>query len=171
MRNRDVGFLIIGISAVIGFIIYSFNQALTEIVSTSCTHGTSCPMWGTIEFQTNVSIALMALIAVIGAYLVFAGWKGDGKVLRQEKVVRVEKLEEKEIDAEGLMKSVADMGPDAKAVLDRIIKSDGTIFQSELAEKTGLGKVKVTRVLDKLEGKGIVERKRRGMTNVVILKR
>ena len=73
--------------------------------------------------------------------------------------------------SQSAMKSVADMGPDAKAALELIIKSDGTIFQSELAEKSGLGKVKVTRVLDKLEGKGIVERKRRGMTNVVILKR
>ncbi|MFH0956235.1 MAG: MarR family transcriptional regulator [Candidatus Aenigmatarchaeota archaeon] len=167
MRNRDVGFLIMGISAVIGFIIYSFNQALTEIVATSCTHGTSCPMWGTIEFQTNVSLALMALIGIIGAYLVFFG-KGHEESIR---IRKVETLPGKEIDASGLMKSVADMGPDAKSVLEHVIKSDGTIFQSELAEKTGLGKVKVTRVLDKLEGKGIVERKRRGMTNVVILKR
>jgi uncharacterized membrane protein len=167
MKNRDVGFLIIGISAVIGFIIYSFNQALTDIVSTSCTHGTSCPMWGTIQFQTNVSLSLMALIALIGAYLIFFG-KGYEESIR---IKKVETLPEKEIDASGLMKSVADMGPDAKAVLEHIIKSDGTIFQSELTEKSGLGKVKVTRVLDRLEGKGIVERKRRGMTNVVILKR
>ena len=33
-----------------------------------------------------------------------------------------------------------------------------------------LNKVKITRILDKLEGMGILERKRRGMTNVVILK-
>lgn len=169
MRNREVGFLIIGISAVIGFIIYSFNSALTDIVATSCTHGESCPMWGTIAFQTNVSIALMGLIGVIGAYLVFFGEGHDESA--GIRIQKVETLPEKEIDATGLMKSVADMGPDAKAVLDHIIKSDGTVFQSELAEKSGLGKVKVTRVLDRLEGKGIVERKRRGMTNVVILKR
>jgi uncharacterized membrane protein len=167
MRNRAVGLMVVGISAVIGFIIYSFNRALTDIVATSCTHGTSCPMWGTIEFQTNVSLSLMAIIAVIGAYLIFFGGGHEESI----RIKKVETLPEKEIDATGLMKSVADMGPDAKSVLEHIIKSDGTIFQSELAEKSGLGKVKVTRVLDRLEGKGIVERKRRGMTNVVILKR
>jgi len=34
-----------------------------------------------------------------------------------------------------------------------------------------LGKVKVSRILDKLEGKGLVETKTRGMTNVILLKK
>ena len=44
------------------------------------------------------------------------------------------------------------------------------MFQSDIAEKTGFDKVKVTRVLDRLEGKQLIERKRRGMTNIVILR-
>ena len=39
----------------------------------------------------------------------------------------------------------------------------------EFIDRT-MTKVKVTRILDKLEGRGLVERKRRGMTNVVMLK-
>ena len=53
-----------------------------------------------------------------------------------------------------------------KAVED----AQGTIFQPDLADKTGFSKVKVTRILDRLEGKQLIERKRRGMTNVVVLK-
>ena len=45
-----------------------------------------------------------------------------------------------------------------------------TIFQSDLVEKTEFDKVKVSRILDKLEGRQLIERKRRGMTNVVVLK-
>ena len=37
-------------------------------------------------------------------------------------------------------------------------------------EKLEIGKVGMTRILDKLESKDIVERKRRGMNNVVVLK-
>ena len=37
-------------------------------------------------------------------------------------------------------------------------------------EKLGTGKVGITRLLDKLESKQIIERKRRGMNNVVVLK-
>ncbi len=63
-----------------------------------------------------------------------------------------------------------EMDSEEKSVLEKIIEAQGMIFQSELVDKTDLTKVKVTRILDKLEGKGVIERKRRGMTNVAILK-
>ena len=63
------------------------------------------------------------------------------------------------------------LNSEEKKVMETIIHAEGSIFQSELAEKTGFDKVKITRILDKLEGRQIIERKRRGMTNVVILKR
>ena len=62
-----------------------------------------------------------------------------------------------------------DFNDDEKKIFNEIVK-ENSIFQSELVDRTGLNKVKVTRSLDKLEGKGLIERKRRGMTNVVILK-
>lgn len=48
--------------------------------------------------------------------------------------------------------------------------SQGSIYQSDIMKQTQLSKVKVSRVLDRMEGKSILERKRRGMTNIVILK-
>lgn len=51
-----------------------------------------------------------------------------------------------------------------------IIDSDGIINQSELVEKTGLPKSNVSRALDLLESRGLIERKRRGMGNIVLLK-
>jgi len=168
MRNRIVGFLVIGIAALIGFIIYSFNAAMTNIVNTSCTHGPSCPMWGTIDFQTNVSIAVMIIIVLIGLYLIFFG--KEEKVITKIKTVR-QQIEPKEVTKENYNKILSTLAQDDKIVLEKIIGSDGTIFQSELVEKLGFPKAKVTRILDRLEGRGLVERKRRGMTNVVILKR
>ncbi len=67
------------------------------------------------------------------------------------------------------LKKIPQLIGDEKIIYDEISK-ERSIFQSTLVEKTGLSKVKVTRILDKLEGKGIIERKRRGMTNMVILK-
>ena len=37
-------------------------------------------------------------------------------------------------------------------------------------ERLNTGKVKITRLLDKLEAKDLIERKRRGMNNIVVLK-
>jgi len=59
---------------------------------------------------------------------------------------------------------------DEKLVLEKIIEAQGIIFQSALVEKTKFSKSKISRILNKLEAKGLIERKRHGMTNVVILK-
>jgi GTP-sensing pleiotropic transcriptional regulator CodY len=60
--------------------------------------------------------------------------------------------------------------PDEKIIVRIIIDDGGTIFQSQLVEKSGFSKSKVSLNLDKLEARRILERKRRGMTNVVVLK-
>ncbi|NOQ38023.1 hypothetical protein GQ472_03965 [archaeon] len=153
MKNRTVGLLIVGISALIGFIIYSFNRALTEIVNEACVHGSTCPMWGTINFQTNISISIMASLIILGAYIAFFTRENDAVQSRK--------------DYRQIMKTLSD---EEKLVLTTIIDADGTIFQSALVEATSFSKVKVTRILDRLEGKRVIERKRRGMTNVVILR-
>ena len=59
---------------------------------------------------------------------------------------------------------------DEKEIVKLIIAEGGTIFQSQLVEKSGFSKSKVSLILDRLEAKRIVERKRRGMTNAVVLK-
>ncbi len=154
MRNKQVGILLMGVSLLIGFIVFSFNKALKDIVSDSCSHGPECAMWGTIELQTNISIGLILFILLGGAYLFFSGRKIDSSAeFKKDNSKILKKLNE-----------------DEKFVLDKIKEEDGSIFQSTLVEKTEFNKVKITRILDRLEGLNIIERKRRGMTNVVILK-
>lgn len=167
MKNRIVGFIVVGIAALMGFIIFSFNNALTDIVNTSCSHGSSCPMWGSIHFQTNISIGITVFVVLIGLYLIFFG--KEEKIITRLKKIK-EQIKPKEITKENYKKIMSSLNSDEKLVLGKIIDSQGTIFQSELVDKTNFPKVKITRILDKLEGRGLVERKRRGMTNVVILK-
>lgn len=58
-----------------------------------------------------------------------------------------------------------------RTIYQLIKESNGSIYQSELVKQTGFNKVKITRILDKLEhDDAIIERKRRGMTNLVVLK-
>ncbi|MBT3416592.1 hypothetical protein HN706_01290 [Candidatus Woesearchaeota archaeon] len=154
MKNKQVGTLLMGVSLLIGFIVFSFNKALKDIVADSCSHGSECAMWGTIELQTNISIGLVLFILFGGAYLFFSGKKINSPI------------ESKKDHSEILKK----LNENEKFVLDKIKEEDGSIFQSTLVEKTEFNKVKITRILDRLEGLNIIERKRRGMTNVVILK-
>ena len=55
-------------------------------------------------------------------------------------------------------------------IMNIVLREDGSVYQSDLIKETKKSKVQVSRVLDKLEGKGLIERKRRGMTNVIVLK-
>ena len=60
--------------------------------------------------------------------------------------------------------------PDEKGIYKLLLDSGGTIFQSEIVENTSFPKARVTRILDRLESQDLLERRRRGMTNVVVLK-
>ena len=153
MKNRQAGYLIIGISTLIGFIIYTFNKALTDMVAKSCSDGASCPMWGTLNAQNNICLGVMTFVVFIGLFFVFfSETKTTSPTIKDYSKIK------------------KDLSGDEKKILECVLNAEGTMFQSELVEKSNFTKVKVTRLLDKLEGKGIIERKRRGMTNVVILR-
>lgn len=167
MRNKIVGLLIIGIALLVGFIVYIFNRALTDIVSTTCTHGPSCSMWSTIDFQTKIGIGIMLFIILIGLYLVFFG--KEEKIITKIKKVK-EQVKSKKITKDTFKKVMSKLSDNEKNVFEKVIESGGSIFQSKLVDASSMSKVKVTRILDRLEGKGLIERKRRGMTNIVLLK-
>lgn len=56
-----------------------------------------------------------------------------------------------------------------REVYETILDADGVIAQSDIVDATDLSKATVSRTLDGLETKNLVERKRRGMGNMVLL--
>jgi len=56
-----------------------------------------------------------------------------------------------------------------KRTLEIIKEHDGRVLQSELMSMSGFSKVKVHRILKKLEAQGIIRRSRFGITNSVML--
>jgi hypothetical protein len=155
MRNRNVGFLIVGISVLIGVIILLFNSGLKDIVDTTCEHGSTCVMYDTISMQTNLSFVIVGLVFAIGVFLIFS--KENVKI-----VIKKVKEKKKRINVSGL-------GSEEKKVVDILKREKGAFFQRSVMEEIGCGKVKMTRIVDKLEAKGLVERKRRGMNNILVL--
>lgn len=156
MKNKNVGFLILGISAVISLIVIGFNIGLKKIVAQTCFHGPECSMYGTISIQTWTSLSIVGLLAIIGLFLIFSP--------PEEKIVfKKIKEKKKKLNLEGLNK-------EERLIVDLLQKENGGMFQRDLMEKLDMGKVKITRTLDKLESKELVERKRRGMNNLVLLK-
>lgn len=161
MENKRVGWLIVGIGILMSFIVFIFNMALNRIVGDTCTHGSSCSMYDTIAIQTWVSVAIILAIFGIGIYIMLS--KPEEKTIHKTVVKRIkEKKKEKKIDLKELNEK------ERKAI--KIIQEERGIFQKELMERLEIGKVGMTRLLDKLEAKDLIERKRRGMNNFVMLK-
>jgi len=160
MKNKYVGYIILGISFLIILITFMFKKALTGFVESSCTlaHGEdACPMYDTISQQTYLALAIVSILLIVGLILLFS---------KPEKEIVIKKIEKKKPEKRY---DLSDLKPEEIRVFE-LIKENKTIFQADLIDKTKFGKAKMTRIIDRLEGKGIVERRRRGMTNVVVLK-
>ncbi|MEM4332520.1 MAG: MarR family transcriptional regulator [Candidatus Micrarchaeia archaeon] len=99
----------------------------------------------------------MVVIILIGLYLIFFSDKKKAEF----NVAAPNKQED----------LYSRLSGEEKEIIKLIIKSNGAIYQSELVDKTGFGKVRISRLLDKLEGKGLIERRRRGMTNMILLRK
>ena len=165
MENKYVGYMLLGISVFIIILIFLFNSTMRSFVNETCSleHGSSCPMYAAISKQTYLAFGVTGLLIIVSFILIFSK---PQKEIQKETIIQTKTVEKK---VPKKVFDTSDLKPEEKQVFE-LIQNNKAIFQADLIEKTGFGKAKMTRIIDRLEGKGFVERKRRGMTNVVVLK-
>ena len=167
MENRYVGLLIIGIVIIFFFVIISFNNALEKSIeislTNSCSHEETCPMQVTLKNQKIISYSLMGLLLLVGLFITFFMKEGSREELKLYK-------KEIKLSPEEIGQKIEDLEPEEKTLMQILLREEGSVYQSDLIKETSLSKVKISRLLDRLEGKGLIERKRRGMTNIIILR-
>jgi len=156
MENKYVGYILIAVSIILLINVISISSIFNSNNQSFCT-ADSCPYHQSFNQIIYLSISTIVLLLITGIILIKS--KPEEKTIIKE--IEVEKPK-KEIDT-------SELNAEEKEVLN-LIKENKAMFQADLIEKTEFGKVKMTRIIDRLEGKDIVERKRRGMNNVVVLK-
>ena len=103
-----------------------------------------------LPWLITMGFSISILLLVGGIFLILYPWqKGDKKRKKA---------------------SMIPMEEDEKKVFALLSENNGSMYQSDLIKQTGFSKVKITRVLDKMATKEIIDRQRRGMTNIVVLK-
>ena len=132
------------------------NLSLKSVAEMSCAHKEECTMYGAMNSQLWISLTITLIIFVIGIMIMLT--KPKEKI-----IIKLKKEQKKKMNSSALDK-------DEKKVIELLQQENGAIFQKTLMEKLGIGKVGITRLLDKLEAKQFIERKRRGMNNIVVLK-
>ena len=75
------------------------------------------------------------------------------------------------METKELTKKVMDsmITPDEKAVIEELSLGGGALTQSEIVRRTALSKVKVHRILRRLEQLGIISKYPYGVTNKIVL--
>ncbi len=149
--RKKTGAIIIGFSIAL-FVAIIFEslafQQVNVLVHTGCNLPEGiCPANNPLPYESFVPLTINTLLLFFGLYLLFAG---------DEKPIRAKP-------------APSGLGTEEKRVY-KMVSDNGAMLQSEIIEKTGISKVKMTRILDKLEAKQVIERQRRGMTNLVKIK-
>lgn len=161
MKEKHLGILLIGISIALFLTSLSYTTELRKIQSDQCQEacgaemGGECPHSDGYPLQTYIAFTITLIIGVVGGYLVFKSRKFEEKVSEREKEVQ---------------ETMDDLEEDQRKIYKLIMDSEGAIYQSEIVEETDFSKAKVSRLLNKMEGKGVITRRKKGRTNLVILK-
>ena len=156
---QNLGLGVILISIVLALVVFSFINQIQEnnMEACECTDMDEgfCPMDTAFPIEGYLGILGSLFLGIIGVIIFIKNRSVQKIALEKSKRIK------------NILKTIKG---EEKKIYGLIESSDGVILQSDLIQETGYSKVKVSRILDKLEGKGIVERKRRGMSNIVMLK-
>src|SRR3989344_6029251 len=164
MKPRYLGMAIIIISIIVLASLFYLNSVLSKQSLENCIK--FC------ELQKDSSCSLESckangqhndherLISILGLLVAFLG--GIGFYLSLTKAEKI--VEQKEYD-------VTKLNSEEKKVFYFIKENkDKGVYQSNIVGHFNFPKSKVSRILDRLEQTEIIERKRRGMTNIILLK-
>lgn len=165
LRPQRLGIMIIIASVVVLTLLLTLKIQMDSQLLNACTEacgeqgtagGVACTMEACPYHQSQsmvwipiIASLFVAAVGGIGVYLSFA---------KTEKVI-----EQKEYD-------LSKLSHEEKHAFLLIKEQKEGVYQSDLIQKLNLSKVQVTRLLDKLEQHSLIERKRRGMTNILLVK-
>jgi len=157
LQTKTLGILVVIFAMAMAFISVPPSIHTAEANAAQCTVNNGPPMtwYEHLPAEFFLSISFVVVMGIIGGFLALRSQERE----KMDQTLRVKLGEAK--------KKLKD---DEKKIYEIIANNEGVIFQSELTEKVGFPKARVSRNLDKLEGKGLIERRRRGLSNVILIK-
>ena len=161
ITHKNIGIMLVGIAVLI-IVLLTFikmdndtkSAALCSKFEQENLDMSNCPAHkSNFSWIIIIAYAVGFLLLLLGMYFIFFDHKPLQELKKEFKNIDLAKLDE-----------------DEKLLYDKVKSKNGIAYQADLIKETGFSKVKITRVLDKMESKDILERKRRGMTNLIVLK-
>ncbi|HLC59265.1 MAG TPA: MarR family transcriptional regulator [archaeon] len=154
-ETKYLGTIVILISIIVFIVLYSISMEIASMSYSQCSSVMSCTIYQHIPVKSWLGFFMLAGLVFIGSSMVY------GSTVKEK------------ADSHRIIKKMNHIGnltEEEKKLVNTVAKYDGTAFQSDLIKETGYSKVKVSRILDRLETKGLIERRRRGMANIIVMK-
>ncbi|TMI57989.1 MarR family transcriptional regulator [Candidatus Bathyarchaeota archaeon] len=117
---------------------------------------------GLYTFDDVLVVFAASLVAGASTTVLLLPWTKESSPTFSEAILNDRKVKWTEVS-----RTLKD---DQVKVYQAILDVGGLVSQRELVEKTTLSKATVSRALDLLESRGLVEKRRRGMSNMILLK-
>ena len=120
------------------------------------------------NYYTSGEVVLLIICAfLIGLSVVLIYYSSDGAIKEYFLPEKKERLVEDKSHTKVIINLLKG---DERTVYQEILNSKDGILQNELVLRTGLSKVKITRVIHRLELKRLIVKERHGLTNRIKLK-
>ncbi|WP_255190888.1 helix-turn-helix transcriptional regulator [Natronobeatus ordinarius] len=134
-----------------------------------------------VHSYANMAIIISAAISIgaSGMYLYLSETSPskaiDGSETREDHVSSAVAAAPTDRSADESGTSTPRIAPDSfseneRTIYQLVLEHDGQLEQRKIVDQTDLSKATVSRTLDRLEMKGVLERRRRGVGNVVVLR-
>jgi uncharacterized membrane protein len=157
LQTKTLGVLIVIFAIGMAFVSVppTIQRAVADAAACTSTNGTPMTWYEHLPAEFFLSVSFVIIMGVIGTFLSLRSH--DREKMDKAMVMKLNEVKKK-------------LKGDEKTIYETVANNEGVIFQSELVEKVGFPKTKVSRILDKLEGKGLIERRRRGLSNIILIK-
>ncbi len=114
--------------------------------------------------RVSVQNPLAAMTSPVPLVILFSGLLSIGNGLALRSLVQKKEVERVKVDLRSKY-----LTPDEKHAIGELEKNGGELLQKELGYRLDLSRVKVHRIIQKLEDKGVVKKIPYGRTNKIIL--
>jgi DNA-directed RNA polymerase specialized sigma subunit len=169
METKKLGFLILGMSIVLGFIMLGYmNQLSLQGQQLHCNPTQECQQVNSLLGTSHIAVGFLSFIFALGFYLLFFDKSGNVE-LKDESGFNTNFKEKEQTTADDKFNLILrPLDENEKKVLVSIKEQEG-ITQSTLKYRTNLSKAKISQVLTSFEKKNLIARKVKGKTYEVFL--
>lgn len=165
MENKKLGFIIIGISILLGAVLYSYNLQLQQQSSAGeCNPNKHCQEVQGALGLTNIFTGIIFSLFSLGFYILFFNRDENASVVLQ----RIEEEKTKQILQDKFSILLRAFDENEQRVLHAIKQQEG-ITQNTLRLKANVSKSKLSVLLQDLEKKNIIKRISKGKTYSIFL--